>query len=929
MMNLKGTLGKCYMAIRAPSSSVTISLSILFLAAIITVLSFEIIHEEYNELATARAMLRANTIADELIVADSSVALERGLTTLALGYAVKGSIPGTLLDRISELRIKNEHAWARIAVAVSAEASGTNKNLARFLQNSVVEKGRMDAMRRKVDHCFSGNNRCAVSWGEWVATSSGFIVANEHLRESMLGEIARPQRVAMLNLSVKRLAWLAAEYAGRERAVIAYHVSAALPLPAPVLENLQEWRGIVENSLDELVAARGDGKLDPEIASAVTTMHRVFFESFETSRRNVYAEAAAGDYPVSGMQWLDGATQAIESILRVSDAVSAETKMSALSAVERNTTKFAWHVVMLIAGFFAVPFAVFRVLQTANELFNQKELAEVTLHTIEDAVITVTVDGRVGSMNPAAENLTGWREDDARGRPLGKVFRTKRQSSSGDRPGPVAECLAEGRVVCLSGDALLIRRDGAEMSIEDSAVPLIDRNGKLSGCMLVFYNADDAHHAPHLLSYHATHDALTELFNRREFEKRLGNLVEDKRASDTQHVLCMLDLDRFKIVNDACGHAAGDKLLRQLAYQLKGKVRKSDMLARLGGDEFGALLENCSMDHAWQIAEDLRRAVTDFTFQWEGKSFNVGVSIGMVQIVPGAEGAAELMKAADAACYAAKDGGRGRIHVAAPPDGGKRKDDKGSNWTERLQSALANGHFVLFAQEIRKLRNADGIARYEFLLRMADGEDLIPPLAFLPDAERHGLMLEIDHWVINEAMRVMSEMKGAEPRIFFINISGASLASDGFAAYVSQCATKYGVDPAMVCLEVSETVAMLNLERLQNLAGQLKPAGFRFGLDSFGSGLAPLYQLKGLPVDFVKLDGRFVRGLSDDVMAQTTLHAIGEICKVMGVAAVAAYVESATALELLPEIGIDLASGTAIRPPEALVELAIFRSGAD
>lgn len=910
------------MVIRAPSPFDTIGLSILFFAAIIAALSFEIFHEEYNDLEAAKAMLRANSIADELIVTDAAIALERGLTALALGYATRGDVPEALLGRIAELRARNDQSWRNIAASVSLEAGRSDKNLERFLLDSLKEKVALNSAREKADACFSGKPPCAIRWDEWITVASGFVVANERLREAMLGVIVLPQKIALLNLSVKRLAWLAAEYAGCERAVIAYHTGAALPLSGQALEELHAWRGIVMNSLDELAALRNNDKLGRSIADRVTAMQAEFLQKFEALRQNIYAESVGGNYSVSGIQWLESATEAINSILLISDAVSAETKTSALRIVEENTTKFMWHIVMLSIVLLTVPFSFFRVRQTANELFNLKELAEKTLYTIEDAVITVTLDGRVGSMNPAAESLTGWRENDARDQPLSNIFRTKRLSMTGEQHDPVAECLAENRVVSLSGNVLLVRRDGTEVSIEDTAVPLADKDGKLFGCMLLFYNANDVHHVPHLLSYHATHDVLTELLNRREFEKRLGNLVANKRAPEIQHVLCMLDLDRFKIVNDACGHAAGDKLLRQLAYQLKGKMRKSDILARLGGDEFGALLENCSLDHAWQIAEELRQTVHDFTFQWEGVNFKVGVSIGMVQVVPGAANAENFMKAADAACYAAKEGGRNRVNVATVTDGGKEHLSKGSNWVERLQSALENGYFVLFAQQIHKLRNPDGIARYEFLLRMSDGNALIPPLAFLPDAERHGLTLEIDRWVINEAMRVISDMKAAEKSIFFINISGASIASDGFADYVSLCAAKHGVHPEMVCFELPETVALLNIERLQHLARKLKPAGFHFGLDSFGSGLTSFFQLKNLPVDFVKLDGRFVRSLPDEAMAQTMLHAIREICGIMRISTIATNVESEEALDLLPGIGIELASGSALSSPEASTGMA-------
>src|SRR3989338_2853237 len=406
-----------------------------------------------------------------------------------------------------------------------------------------------------------------------------------------------------------------------------------------------------------------------------------------------------------------------------------------------------------------------RVKKTADAMFHDKELAEVTLHSIGDAVITTDAGARVEYLNPIAETLTGWSTKEAKGRPLSEVFHIITGAPRQPQVNPAEKCLKEDRIVGLENNTVLIARDGTERVIEDSAAPVRDREEKVVGAVMVFYDVPLMRNSTHLLSYHATHDALTGLINRRDFERRLTRLVENAKLGNAQHVLCYLDLDQFKVVNDTCGHIAGDKLLRQLAFQLKDRIRDSDTIARLGGDEFGVLLESCPLDAARRLTDGLIRVVNDFRFVWEGKTFEIGVSIGMVRITPESASPVELMSQADSACYAAKEKGRNRVQIYEPGDTELLQRQGEMHWVGRLQKALHEDRFTLFSQPIKPLLNGADHRRYqEVLLRMVDeAGNIVPPMEFIPAAERYNLMPAIDRWVLRKALAAFAPQRGGAP----------------------------------------------------------------------------------------------------------------------------------------------------------------------
>ncbi|HEX5637624.1 MAG TPA: diguanylate cyclase, partial [Gammaproteobacteria bacterium] len=346
------------------------------------------------------------------------------------------------------------------------------------------------------------------------------------------------------------------------------------------------------------------------------------------------------------------------------------------------------HILLLLVTFALAGWSLTRVRQTAAQLFKQKELAEVTLHSIGDAVVTTDANGMVEYINPVAEELTGWKNENAQGRSITEICVLINGSSGEPEENPIEKCLRDKQVVGLAVNVVLKSRNGEDFVIEDSAAPIRDREGNIVGAVMVFYDVTLNRDGTHLLSYHATHDSLTGLVNRREFERRLLGLHERAKKLDLKHAFCYLDLDQFKIINDTCGHVVGDKLLRQLAYLLQENMRDSDTLARLGGDEFGILLENCPLERAVQIAEKMREVIREFRFTWEGKSYELGVSIGLVQIEKDSVSIHELMREADAACYAAKDKGRNRVQVYRPDNLELAKRHGEMQWVGRINEAL-------------------------------------------------------------------------------------------------------------------------------------------------------------------------------------------------------------------------------------------------
>ena len=428
------------------------------------------------------------------------------------------------------------------------------------------------------------------------------------------------------------------------------------------------------------------------------------------------------------------------------------------------------------------------------------------------------------------------------------------------------------------------------------------------------------------LAYQASHDALTGVLNRREFERCVSQALTKSRTQHQEHVLCLMDLDRFKIVNDTCGHVAGDTMLRQLTSVLQAGMRSGDSLARLGGDEFGILLESCPLERGRAIAEELREALARTRFVWEQRTFSVGASFGVVAVTAFTASVDEAVQAADAACYTAKGKGRNRVHVYQPQDGEFSRRQGDSHWAGRVLAAIREHRLELFSQSIVPVGSGAPAGDFvELLLRLRDEDgSLVPPAAFLPAAERYDLLPAIDRWVVATAFATLasSYRAGADPGgdLYSINLSGASIGDETFLAFVRAELAEHRIPPEIVCFELTETVAIGNLAVAVEFINELRALGCRFALDDFGSGLSSFAYLKNLPVDFLKVDGHFVRGIAHDSIDRAMVEAVNRIGHEMGLLTIAEFVETDAVLECLRELGVDYAQGYAISRPRPLAE---------
>ena len=560
--------------------------------------------------------------------------------------------------------------------------------------------------------------------------------------------------------------------------------------------------------------------------------------------------------------------------------------------------------------------------QAAAELFAEKERAQVTLASIADGVITTDTDGWVEYLNPVAEELTGWNSAAARGLPLQAVFRMVEETTRKPAENPIEMVLRDERTVEVAPTMLLVRNDGVEIPIVHSAAPIRDRSGELIGVVVILHDVREERQYAARLSYQASHDALTGLINRTEFEHRLSLALKSTSQLKRHHALMYLDLDQFKVVNDTCGHAAGDQLMRQVSSILQRRLREGDTLARLGGDEFGALLENCPRDHSLRIADELRQAVMDFQFVWGTRAFNVGVSIGLVNMEDGHMNIADVMSAADAACFMAKEKGRNRVQVYHAEDNELSVRQGEMEWVGRLQRALDEDRFVLYSQDIVQLNGPRAHGTHcELLIRMLDEQgELVPPMTFIPAAERYNLMPSIDRWVIRNAFAIIARLhpKGAADRagIFSINLSGASISDDRFKPYLIEQFERFGVPHGCVCFEITETAAIANLDSAAQFISDLKALGCLFSLDDFGAGMSSFAYLKHLPVDFLKIDGGFVKDMADDPIDRSMVEAINSVGHVMGKQTIAEFVDSDVVMAMLREIGVDFAQGYGVAEPK-------------
>jgi diguanylate cyclase (GGDEF)-like protein/PAS domain S-box-containing protein len=554
-------------------------------------------------------------------------------------------------------------------------------------------------------------------------------------------------------------------------------------------------------------------------------------------------------------------------------------------------------------------------------LYQEKERYRVTLASIGEAVITTDIRRCITFMNPIAEKITGFAQSDALGLKLEKVLQATDEHSRAPLEDLVQACLRGD--TSLSPEHTLVVLDDGEKSIIDAALsPIKNSQSEAIGAVISFRDVTEKREMTRKLAHQAMHDSLTGLVNREEFERRLKR-VFDERVPHDEHALLYLDLDQFKIVNDSCGHMAGDEMLKQIAQLLQTCLRKRDTLARLGGDEFGALLEHCTPELAVRIAEKMRRAVHAFRFLWEEHQFGVGVSIGVVPITDTSDSIQEIMKAADSACYLAKDQGRNRVQLFKTNDSDLARRHGEMRWIPHIQRALAENRFRLDIEPIVAVSNPQSrIAHGEVLVRMLDkAGEVVPPGAFIPAAERYDQMVAVDKWVIGHALNLITTCpKQNSPDLLSINISAQSLSDGSFLEYVLDALGEADL-ASRLCFEITETAAITNYRHALEFITQLRKRGCRFALDDFGSGLSSFSYLKTLHVDFLKIDGRFIAGMLGDAVDAAVVNAIHQIAHVMNIKTIAEYVENARTVDRLKAVGVDYAQGSYFGAPRSLETL--------
>ncbi len=558
-------------------------------------------------------------------------------------------------------------------------------------------------------------------------------------------------------------------------------------------------------------------------------------------------------------------------------------------------------------------------------LFKEKESAQITLQSIGDGVITTDSKCRIEYLNPVAEQLTGWRLEHAQGRIIDEIFRSFHEETCEPLENPLAVAIRRTRAIKSVRPTLLIRRDGNELYIESCASPIRDGAGNVSGGVLVFHDVSESRELNRKLSYHASHDILTGLVNRREFESRLERALKSAKAREASFALCHIDLDQFKIINDNCGHSAGDALLGQVGALLKSKIRWRDTVSRLGGDEFGVLLESCSLEEAVRNADMLREAIRNYKFVWEERTFRLGASIGVVPLSPENEDVASLISAADSACAAAKENGRNRIYSFQENDIDLMRRRREMQWAARINNALEDSRFEIFRQVIQPLQNQQTGLHYELLLRMRDETGkIVAPDQFIVAAERYGLTPNIDRWMVEHALRwLVSEADEREKlAMCSINLSGQSLGDDKFLPFVIDHFHRSGIDGSKICFEITETAAIASFSQANRFIHALKDLGCRFALDDFGTGLSSFGYLKHFPVDFLKIDGSFVKEILHDPIDREMVRSINEIGHLTGKQTIAEFAENLEIIEMLRSLGVDYAQGYGIAVPQRVMRMA-------
>ena len=595
-------------------------------------------------------------------------------------------------------------------------------------------------------------------------------------------------------------------------------------------------------------------------------------------------------------------------------------------SVDYNEKLFKLGFTIFAIIFFICGLIVFKIVRLAvsaeNKLLSQTEYAQATLISISDGVITVDAKGEVRQINKTAKNLTGWTEEEAVGTKLYDVY--KSYSLNSNLPLDHPACNPEDAKDKLYHSHYLRSKAGDTFEV-DSSFSIVKNNENVGGAVLIFRDVTESKELSRKLEWQANHDALTGLMNRNAFELKINQSIISATEKDVKYALLYVDLDQFKVVNDTCGHMAGDELLSQVGVIFEKCIRKTDTLARLGGDEFGILLSDCNEDLAYLISDKLLKSISEFRFVWGDKAFSVGASIGFIVIDQAATNLSELMSAADMACYAAKEGGRGQV---------KKYDKEISenvhemSMSARITQALDNDLFELYFQEISPLSSSNKKERIcEVLIRMNFEGDVLLPCVFLPAAERYNLMCNIDRWVIDNILSYIEEsIKLGSSRQYdryCINLSGESINDEGFISFLESKINEYNIPTSTLCFEITETTAITNLSKAASLIEKIKILGCSLSLDDFGTGASSFAYLKYLAVDYIKIDGTFIKNVMDDPIDLEIVSSIVKIAKTLDVKTVAEFVDKKEILNKVTELGVDYAQGFLLSKPSPLPALGV------
>jgi diguanylate cyclase (GGDEF)-like protein/PAS domain S-box-containing protein len=547
----------------------------------------------------------------------------------------------------------------------------------------------------------------------------------------------------------------------------------------------------------------------------------------------------------------------------------------------------------------------------------EQERALITLRCIGDAVLSADASGAIEYLNPVAERLTGWTTEQARGRMIHEICPLGNESGEGIVSVPLQATLQRGASVSLTEHTVLVTRDGSRLPVDLTANPILSDSFRVIGAVVVFRDASTPRRRIRELARRATRDSLTGLVNRHTFEQKLADTLSKTGDGGTGHVLCYLDLDRFKVINDECGHAAGDALLCQLSRRLQSVVRQSDTLARLGGDEFALLLEDCTLDTARQIADDLLRCVADFRFTWNEKIYFLGISIGLVSTRPYTHASHDaLLQLADAACYTAKREGRNRIHVHSrdePPAERYRFEER---WIALLSGDEMLGRLRLHAQAVVAASEPHASpVQHEILLRILDrrGHPMLPG-AFLPVVERRNRLPAIDRWVIANALRWHADAAPGDSRVS-VNVSGPSLADRELPLYIEAQLKHFRIPADRLCIEIDEATLLAQFDRAYHFSQKVKALGCGITLDGFGRGACLHTSINQLPLDYLKVDGVFLRESAEDPVKRITLDASCQIARLLNIRTIGTMVETEADVHRVQNFNLDYAQGFAIGRP--------------